>query len=180
MAETVYINLKFWYFHKGKARYNDIVPSFSPLRCSTDDRRKVCQFPFILNGVVHWDCVEATAEDGWTRRAQVCNVKPSGRIQQFGDLREFQECGECSSSVQDGSVQFEGFGLANHRGTNHYSRVESIEECQQLCDLANGCNFFNYDRAQRKCSLKYGVGAKVPANSIYFGSKTVQGCNNKT
>ena len=166
-----------------KERYSingvEIEPAYSPLKCSKDDNSKVCQFPFVLNGVVKWDCVEATAEDGWTRKAKVCNVNPSRKIQKFQDLREFSECGECSSSIRNGSVHFQGFGLANHRGTNSYARVETKEECQALCDKAMGCNFFNYNLAKKMCYLKYGVGGKVNFFGIYFGSKTVQGCFQK-
>ena len=172
-------------FFKGKAKYNkdgiDVVPTNSPLnfrlRCSTDDSRKVCQFPFVLNNEVKWDCVEATAEDGWIRPAQVCNVKPSGEIQHFQDLSSFHECGECSPSVLGGLFHFQGFALSNHRGTDYYSRIDSKEECQTLCDLTKGCNFFNYDRTRRKCSLKYGVGQQVYEVGTYFGSKTYQGCS---
>ena len=166
---------------KGKERYSnngkEFEPAYSPLKCSKDDNTKVCQFPFVLNGVVKWDCVEATQENGWDRKAQVCNVKSSGKIQKFRDLREFEECGECSSSVRDGSVQFVGFGLANHGATNLYTRVYSKEDCQTLCDLAKGCNFFNYELAQGNCYLKYGVGSQMPGDGTSFGSKTVQGCN---
>ena len=91
-------------------------------------------------------------------------------------MREFQECGECSASVQEGSVHFIGFELANHAGYNSYSRVDSKEECQTLCDLVEGCNFFNYHQAQKKCLLKYGVGEKLIGDGTEFGSKTVQGC----
>ena len=164
---------------KGEAKYNnngiEVEPAYSPLKCSKDDNRKVCQFPFELNGEVKWDCIEATPDDGWTRKTKVCNVWSSGKIQKFRDLSGFEECGECSSSVRDGSVQFQGFGLTNLGGTNLYSRVDSKEECQRLCDLAEGCNFFNYELAN--CYLKYGVGVQASGHGRSFGSKTVQGCS---
>ena len=142
---------------KGKERYYnngvEVEPAYSPLKCSKDDNTKVCQFPFVLNGVVKWDCVEATQENGWDRKAQVCNVKSSGQIQKFQDLSGFVECGECSSSVQDGLFKYQGFGLANLGGNNLYSRVNSKEDCQTLCDLEEGCNFFNYNQILISTSL---------------------------
>ena len=165
---------------KGKERYNnngvEVKPAYSPLKCSKDDNRKVCQFPFVLNNEVKWDCVDSRVEDGWTRQTKVCNVRLSGTIQQFQDLNGFKECGECSAYVQSGSVHFKGFGLANHGGKNSYARVDSKEDCQALCDLAEGCNFFNFEQNQRKCHLKYGVGEKAPGFGTQFGSKTPQGC----
>jgi len=99
---------------KGKGSYTnngiDVRPAYSPLKCSTEHPDQVCQFPFLLNGEVKWDCVEATAADGWTRPAKVCNVEQSMQMQKFQDLSRFVECGECASSVQeDGLVYFQGF-----------------------------------------------------------------------
>ena len=125
--------------------------------CARADSGKVCQFPFIINGKVKWDCVEVGAENSWNGTAQACNVKEFKEIQEFEDLSEFQECGECSPSVKDGSFHFERFRLANH---GNYSRVDSKEDCQTLCDLAEGCNFFVYEQTHVKCFLKYGVGKK--------------------
>ena len=166
---------------KGRERYInngvEVEPAYSPLKCSKDDNRKVCQFPFVHNGEVKWDCVEAKAEDGWTRRpAKVCNVKPSKIIQEFRDLSGFEECGECSPSVKNGVNHFQGFPLLNHAGVHFYSRLDSKDDCQTLCDLSRGCNFFNYDFTFKKCYLKYGVGIKVSSVGVYFGSKTVKGC----
>ena len=151
-------------------------PVFSPLRCSTDDRSrtKVCQFPFKFNGVIKWDCVEAGTKDGWSRRAQVCNVKESKNIQEFDNLRGFHECGRCSSSIKNGQSYFEGFPLANSGDSNTYSRIGSKEECQTLCDLAQGCNFFIFNNDQR-CFLKFGIGQKIRTPGIYFGTRSREG-----
>ena len=162
--------------YKGKARQGnkfgvEVEPAYSPLKCSKRESEKVCQFPFILNGEVKWDCVKDPKKG-----AQVCNVKESTEVQKFQDLTQFHECGECSPSVKNGVNHFKGFPLFNHIGSNRYSRVESKEECQTLCDLAKGCNFFNFDFALRRCHLKYGVGVKVAALHKYFGSKSKQGC----
>ena len=119
-----------------------------------------------------WDCVEVGAENSWNETAQVCNVKEFKEIQEFEDLSEFKECGECSPSVKDGSFHFERFQLANH---GNYSRVDSKEDCQTLCDLAEGCNFFVYEQTHVKCFLKYGVGKKVSRVETYFDSRSNPG-----
>ena len=122
-----------------------------------------------------WDCVEVGADNGWNGTAQVCNVREFKEIQEFEDLSEFQECGECSPSVEDGSFHFEGFRLTNHGNNNNYSKVDSKEDCQTLCDLAEGCNFFDYEQTHKKCFLKYGVGEKVNRVETYFGFRSNPG-----
>ena len=148
----------------------EVEPAYSPLKCSKRESKKVCQFPFILNDEVKWDCVEDSK-----KKAQVCNVKESNEIQEFQDLTEFRECGECSPSVVNGVDHYQGFALYNHVGKNSYSKVDSKDECQILCDLTNGCNFFNFNSAQRTCHLKYGVGQKITLSGIPFGSRTKEG-----
>jgi len=156
----------------------NVKPAYSPLRCSTHSH-KVCQFPFILNGVVKWDCVEAGAKDRWVRKAHVCNVKESNDIQKFSNLEEFEECGECSPSLRHGNIYFVGFGLANEGGTNVYSQIKSRPDCQILCDLAEGCNFFVFNPASQKCFLKFGIGEKMITSGIQFGIRTKKGWQNK-
>ena len=151
----------------------EVEPAYSPLKCSKRESEKVCQFPFILNGEIKWDCVKDPK-----KRADVCNVKESKEIQRFQDLSKFQECGECSlsGSVDYGLHHFQGFPLLNHAGVHFYSRLGSKDDCQTLCDLSRGCNFFNYDFTLAKCHLKYGVGVKVYAVGTYFGSRSKKGC----
>ena len=50
-----------------------------------------------------------------------------------------------------------------------------MEECQILCDLTTGCNFFNYDTKLKWCFLKYGVGQEQAKTRRYFGQKSCQG-----
>ena len=159
----------------------NVQPANAPLKCSTDRKaatiynNTVCQFPFKLNGVIKWDCVEAGAKDGWIQKTQVCNVKESTEVQEFDSVKEFHECGSCSSSVTSGQFHFEGFPLANEGGSNTYSRIDSKEECQELCDLVQGCNFFVYKNNEQKCFLKFGVGKKVWVPVIYFGASPTKG-----
>ena len=164
---------------KGKAKQGgkygnhiEVEPAYSPLKCSKRESEKVCQFPFILNGEVKWDCVKDRKKG-----AQVCNVRESKDIQEFQDLTQFRECGQCSPSVSNGVNHYQGFRLANHADKGDYSKVDSKGECQTLCDLTKGCNFFNFNSAQRTCHLKYGVGKKITLSGIPFGSRTKKGCS---
>jgi len=148
------------------------APGFSPLKCSESDGH-ICQFPFILKGVVHWDCVQGREEKGWTRSEKVCNVKESSTIQEFGNERFFHECTECPSSAL--SDNYLGFNLTNPGGSSRYGTLDSREDCQSLCNLANGCNFFTFEEDLGDCYLKYGVGEKKSKSNTYFGHKKPQG-----
>ena len=109
----------------------------------------------------------------------MCNVKPFGAIQTFQDTTDFHECGECSPKVHSGSFHFIGFPLLNHGDINLYKEVETKDDCQVLCNLANGCNFFNYNSdpisEYKGCYLKFGVGKKLNHPDIYFGEKKKRG-----
>ena len=148
------------------------APGFSPLKCSESDGH-ICQFPFILKGVVHWDCVQGREEKGWTRLEKVCNVKESSTIQEFGNERSFHKCTECPSSAL--SDHYLGFNLTNPGGSSRYGALDSREDCQSLCNLANGCNFFTFEEDLGDCYLKYGVGEKKSKSNTYFGHKKPQG-----
>ena len=82
----------------------EVEPAYSPLKCSKRESEKVCQFPFILNNEVKWDCVKDPRKG-----VQVCNVRESKEIQEFQDLTEFRECGECSPSVSNGVDHYAKF-----------------------------------------------------------------------
>ena len=59
--------------------------------------------------------------------------------------------------------------------------VKNWEECQKLCQLADGCNFFNYggeaSKEAQHCYLKYGLGRKKIGvkNRRVFGPKHCPG-----
>ena len=59
--------------------------------------------------------------------------------------------------------------------------VKNWEECQKLCQLADGCNFFNYggeaSETAQDCYLKYGLGRKKMGvkNRRVFGPKHCPG-----
>jgi len=156
---------------KSKASYDSngitLKPSYSPLKCSKREKSKVCQFPIVFKGEVKWDCIEETA-------GSVCNVKPSSGLQVFQDARKFHECGECSSDVNSGFSHYNGFRLLNHGGKNYYKGLDTKDDCQVLCDLAGGCNFFNYNTESKSCFLKFGVGQRKNGPGIVFGKKVQQ------
>jgi hypothetical protein len=154
-------------------QYAHITPGPAPYKCSKTSG-KVCRFPFRLNEKMHWDCVE---RDG----TPVCNTKDSGYLQSFNNTLTFQPCTGCADCPQEGSY-YGGFYLYNTAGNDDYFGVTSTEECQALCRLVTGCNFFTFfasDSAYNRCHLYYGVGEKFfyspPTNSEFgrpfYGSK---------
>ena len=147
-------------------------PSYSPLKCSKKDGR-VCQFPYLLRGKVMWDCVNARNSRGFW--VDACNVKESSTIQSFQDPGTFHECGKCSSTILDDGNHYGGFGLANNNNHNYYGDIHTKEECQILCDITPGCNFFNYNRQQLLCYLKYGLGEKKNKMDVTMGYKSCRG-----
>ena len=166
------IFLSLYEHQPGKPSYlnNEVQlkPSFSPLKCSKRDKTKVCQFPFVFKGETKWDCVKGT-------QGPVCNVNDSEQIQTFEDTNNFHKCGECSPSVLSGSSHYKGCDLKNNGGESAYRGADSTEECQTLCDLTTGCNFFNYDTKLKWCFLKYGVGQEQAKTRRYFGQTSCQG-----
>ena len=127
--------------------------------------------------MVHWDCIQGREEKGWTRSEQVCNVEESSAIQEFGNERRFHECTECPPSTL--SHHYVGFNLTNPGGSSRYRELDSREDCQTLCDLANGCNFFTFEEELGDCYLKYGVGEKKSKSKTFFGRKKSLGCGNR-
>jgi hypothetical protein len=125
----------------------------------------VCRFPFKLHGNLHWDCVEQD-------ETPVCNTKDSYSLQSFNSTETFQPCTKCVSCLQEGTA-YSGFTLSNTAGNYYYYGVTSSEECQALCQLVTGCNFFNYAAWNKGCTLNYGVGEKVTegTGNDVFGPK---------
>ena len=70
---------------------------------------------------------------------------------------------------------YTGFPLSNYNDKNFYKEIFSVEECQILCDITFGCNFFIYDRQQTACFLKYGLGTREKKIDVKFGFKSCQG-----
>ena len=134
----------------------------------------MCQFPYKLRGRVMWDCVDAKDSRGSQRKA--CNVKESSKIQSFQDISTFHACGECEEStvLEDGN-NYGGFGLTNNNDHNYYGDIHTKEECQILCDITPGCNFFNYNGPQLACYLKYGIGESKSQIDVKFGFKGCKG-----
>ena len=160
---------------KGQASYPGLgAPRSSTLRCSSSSG-VLCQFPVVVEGRSTWACLEG-------REGPVCSIEASDTITSFNSTESFQPCGECRwrgerPCIRQG-IQFGGFHLLNHRGASNYWGLEGKEECQQLCQLAQGCNFFNFAIHPRRsrCTLKYGVGKAVRAEGDqYFGPRVCPG-----
>ena len=68
-------------------------------------------------------------------------------------------------------------------GNQHYLGVLTKEDCRRLCNLAEGCNFFVFNKEEDKCTLKYGVGQKKLDGSdpkYVFGSRNCGEQRNST
>ena len=48
---------------------------------------------------------------------------------------------------------------------------DTLEECQSLCQLRVGCEFFTYDSLSKQCSLKTSDVGRVSASAIISGTK---------
>ena len=131
---------------------------------------EVCRFPFRLNGNIHWDCVE---RDG----TPVCNTKDSNSLQSFDSTATFEPCTDCANCPQEGTYYY-GFHLSNTAGSSVYYGVTSSEECQALCGLVTGCNFFTYDNGAKWCYLQYGGGRKYTHPDYSFGPKQCNSSGN--
>ena len=141
----------------------------SHLQCSSQG--DVCQFPVNVSGVLHWKCID---KEG----VKVCNTQDPqspDEIQTFDNLDTFTACEKCDSAgCIKAATGYSGFALKNKNNKHVYTEVESSDDCQQICQSAEGCNFFNFQNKQ--CSLKYGVGKKcVNCPSISFGPKYCPG-----
>ena len=94
------------------------------------------------------------------------NIITSGSCS-AGDMADtdYLRCGEdCYISCQDG---------LDNLTTETYFKVESTEECKQLCKLTKGCSAFKLETNGKKCILKYGTGADLSdtckGNIVSFG-----------
>jgi len=148
-----------------------VKPRGSLLQCERGSN-KVCRFPYKLAGATTWRCVE---RDG-TPVCPVADPTENNRMMEYADTtsQDFKPCGMC----QDGcmmATEFNGLALTNHAGMNTYKGVTK-DECQKLCGVAEGCNFFNFHTKSLRCFLKFGVGrikrgASTNFNEV-FGPKT--------
>jgi hypothetical protein len=103
----------------------------------------------------------------------VCNTRDSWdhpNLESFDSTATFQPCTDCASCLQNGTG-YSGFSLGNTIGSSKYYGVTSSEECQALCGLVTGCNFFTYHKRGKKCGLSYGVGEKITGSDYSFGPK---------
>ena len=80
-----------------------------------------------------------------------------GRIPDFDSLDSFVPCLQCDNCAHFGE-EHNGLPLTNHGNMNSYEGVSSTYECQTLCKLAAGCNFFVFNSKEDNCALLYGIG----------------------
>jgi hypothetical protein len=96
-------------------------------------------------------------------------------LQSFTSTETFHSCDECSEPDGQDGVSYTGFGLFNTAGNFKYRGVIDVEECKELCSLAGGCNFIDYNKSSKECSLRYGVGERSreqrSRDAIFFGPK---------
>ena len=149
-------------------------PRGSLLQCERGSN-KVCRFPYKLAGATTWRCVE---RDG-NPVCPVANPTENNRMMEYADTtsQDFKPCGMCQAGCMM-ATEFNGLALTNHGGMNTYKGVTK-DECQKLCGVVEGCNFFNYHTNSSKCFLKFGVGrikrgASTNFNEV-FGPKTCPG-----
>ena len=69
-----------------------------------------------------------------------------------------KKCPLCGESSHDNKRDYDGFTLDTNNNDHVYKDVEDKEECRLLCQLAKGCNFFQFRVEAKSCVLKYGVG----------------------
>ena len=150
----------------------DVKPRGSLLQCESGSNN-VCRFPYKLAGVTIWRCVE---RDG-TPVCPIADPTENNRMMEYADTRskDFKPCGMCQAGCMM-DKEFNGLGLTNHAKLNTYQGL-TVDECQKLCGVADGCNFFNYHTNSRKCFLKFGVGRVKGGASTHevFGPKTCPG-----
>ena len=112
----------------------------SPLQCSSQG--DVCQFPVRVAGIVYWTCLDR-------KGVKVCNTQDpqsANEIQTFDNLDTFRACEKCDSTgCFKSDTGYSGFALKKQHHANIYEDVESAEDCQQICQAAEGCNFFNFE-----------------------------------
>ena len=155
-------------------------PTGNPTTSATNARRltstaasnnNFCKFPFQVKGITYWDCIPD--DEG---RGKVCNVEQKGReMMKFNNTSTFQLCGKCKDSCTSKSNHsYAGFNLTNKAGPSKYRKVTSWEDCQQLCQFVDKCNFFNYHTTEEECELMYGVGEETQGE-VVFGQKFCPG-----
>ena len=51
----------------------------------------------------------------------------------------------------------------------------SLEDCQELCEITEGCFYFTFWETRNYCWLKWGMGAKTNKKYLDFGPKNCPG-----
>ena len=129
----------------------------SPLKCSNTD--EICQFPFILNNITHWDCV--SQGDG-----PVCNVRGEETIQTFTNTSTFLPCQDCQNQCGRTGVSYVGLNLATPEAFQ--SRMMAMREVSRTavdCQNAstNGTDYRGQTHVT-KDGLTCQAWADIPAN----------------
>jgi len=154
-------------------------PTSYSFQCSAETGER-CQFPFGVKGEdgVQWSCV---GEEGQAKCSPGSNDATSSwttdkKLRIFQSQSNFHNCVDCNlSGIQLPCPFFGVIYIGFPLGT--YAGVENWEECQLLCQMVDGCNFFNYGGQafyqKQHCYLKYGLGRKKTGvyNRRVFGPK---------
>ena len=131
----------------------NLRPRSSVLQCERNTSN-VCRFPYTLAGMVVWTCVERDGESV----CPVANPAENNLMMHYPDTSstDFRPCGMCPNCTMT-NMAFHGHGLTNHQGWNTYSGLDVVE-CEKLCGVTKGCNYYNHHTDKKKCFLKFGVG----------------------
>ena len=116
-----------------------------------------------------------------------CHVKDDNHLHNLtnNDIGKLSNCSMCKMCGKT-QAKFDGLGLENnvdkeenmHDGV--FIGVITNEECQLLCQIASGCNYFLFRKVtetRQRCILKYGIG-KIISNALvngFLGSKFCPG-----
>ena len=74
-------------------------------------------------------------------------------------------------------MRYDGnFAIQVESGT--FETVTSLLECKELCMNNDECRYFNYNKSNKKCFPRSGMGKRVNgANNFVYGHKHVEGGN---
>ena len=72
----------------------------------------------------------------------------------------------------------DGNDYAVEVNTQNYEIVTSLLECKELCEDNDECRYFNYNKDNKKCFQRSGMGKRANNKlNFVFGHKHVEGAN---
>ena len=76
------------------------------------------------------------------------------------------------------NVRYDGNNYAVEVGTETFKTVTSLLNCKELCENNTECLYFNYNKDNKKCFPRSGMGERaINKVNFVFGHKYVQGEN---